>query len=57
MPRRQILTSSEMESLLALPDDELALIRMHISANRILLLSTHTGNPQTGWALRCSSAI
>ncbi|EMC9823454.1 Tn3 family transposase [Klebsiella aerogenes] len=42
MARRQILSQSERESLLALPDDELALTRMaYFSEHDLVLISAH----------------
>ncbi|MFO4312602.1 hypothetical protein [Escherichia coli] len=42
MARRQILSLSERESLLALPDDELTLTRMaYFSEHDLALISAH----------------
>ncbi len=45
MARRQILSLSERESLLALPDDELTLTQWRILVSMIWRLSMLTVNP------------
>ena len=46
MARRQILSLSERESLLALPDDELTLTRMaYFSEHDLALISAHRKPP------------
>lgn len=46
MARRQILSLSERESLLALPDDELTLTRMaYFSEHDLALISAHRNPP------------
>ncbi|HIE9455850.1 TPA: hypothetical protein ACXRZK_004252, partial [Klebsiella variicola subsp. variicola] len=49
MARRQILSLSERESLLALPDDELTLTRMaYFSEHDLALISAHR-KPASGY--------
>lgn len=46
MARRQILSQSERESLLALPDDELTLTRMaYFSEHDLALINAHRNQP------------
>ena len=46
MARRQILSLSERESLLALPDEELTLTRMaYFSEHDLALISAHVNLP------------
>ncbi len=46
MARRQILSLSERESLLALPDDELTLTRMaYFSEHDLVLINAHRKPP------------
>lgn len=56
MPRRSILSATEQELLLALPEAPEEFIRQYtLSESDLSLIRQHRGRP-TGWALRCSSA-
>ena len=57
MARRQILSLSERESLLALPDDELTLTRMAYFSEQDLALLMLTVNPPAGLVLPFFSVI